>query len=287
MKSPLICGDKTLDLSSTVVMGVLNVTPDSFSDGGRFLTVEAALRQAELLVQEGASIIDIGAESTRPNANIVSKQQELDRLLPVLHAIKQHFDVIISVDTSSPCVMQEAAALGANLINDVRALQREGALVTAAKTGLPICLMHMQGQPQTMQQQPHYQSVTQDVYAFLQQRIVACQQAGITSSQLLIDVGFGFGKSLTHNLQLLANLSTFTSLNCPMVVGISRKSMLGTLLGGAPVEQRLFAGLSAATIAALNGAKIIRTHDVKATKDALAVVNAMLAVNLGENNHVS
>lgn len=287
MKSPLICGDKTLDLSSTVVMGVLNVTPDSFSDGGRFLTVEAALRQAELLVQEGASIIDIGAESTRPNANIVSKQQELDRLLPVLHAIKQHFDVIISVDTSSPCVMQESAALGANLINDVRALQREGALVTAAKTGLPICLMHMQGQPQTMQQQPHYQSVTQDVYAFLQQRIVACQQAGITSSQLLIDVGFGFGKSLTHNLQLLANLSTFTSLNCPMVVGISRKSMLGTLLGGAPVEQRLFAGLSAATIAALNGAKIIRTHDVKATKDALAVVNAMLAVNLGENNHVS
>ena len=287
MKSPLICGDKTLDLSSTVVMGVLNVTPDSFSDGGRFLSVEAALRQAELLVQEGASIIDIGAESTRPNANTVSEQQELDRLLPVLHAIKQHFDVIISVDTSSPCVMQESAALGANLINDVRALQREGALVTAAKTGLPICLMHMQGQPQTMQQQPHYQSVTQDVYAFLQQRIVACQQAGITSSQLLIDVGFGFGKSLTHNLQLLANLSTFTSLNCPMVVGISRKSMLGTLLGGAPVEQRLFAGLSAATIAALNGAKIIRTHDVKATKDALAVVNAMLAVNLGENNHVS
>lgn len=285
MNQHLICGDKVLDLSSPVVMGVLNVTPDSFSDGGQFFTLDAALRHAELLINEGALILDIGAESTRPQAQIVSEQQELDRVLPVIAAIKQRFDIIISVDTSSPQVMLEGAKLGAGLINDVRALQRDGALAAAAKTQLAICLMHMQGQPATMQQQPQYASVIDEVYAFLKQRIDMCHQAGINHSRLLIDVGFGFGKTLTHNLQLLAQLSQFKQLQCPILVGMSRKSMLGAILDGAPVNQRLFAGLSAATIAALNGAHIIRTHDVLATKEALAVVAALLA--LGEHNNVT
>ncbi len=285
MNQHLICGDKVLDLSSPVVMGVLNVTPDSFSDGGQFFTLDAALRHAELLINEGALILDIGAESTRPQAQIVSEQQELDRVLPVIAAIKQRFDIIISLDTSSPQVMLEGAKLGVGLINDVRALQRDGALAAAAKTQLAICLMHMQGQPATMQQQPQYASVIDEVYAFLKQRIDACHQAGINQSRLLIDVGFGFGKTLTHNLQLLAQLSQFKQLQCPILVGMSRKSMLGAILDGAPVNQRLFAGLSAATIAALNGAHIIRTHDVLATKEALAVVAALLA--LGEHNNVT
>ncbi|MCC6373904.1 MAG: dihydropteroate synthase [Moraxellaceae bacterium] len=285
MNQHLICGDKVLDLSSPVVMGVLNVTPDSFSDGGQFFTLDAALRHAELLINEGALILDIGAESTRPQAQIVSEQQELDRVLPVIAAIKQRFDIIISVDTSSPQVMLEGAKLGVGLINDVRALQRDGALAAAAQTRLAICLMHMQGQPATMQQQPQYASVIDEVYAFLKQRIDMCHQAGINHSRLLIDVGFGFGKTLTHNLQLLAQLSQFKQLQCPILVGMSRKSMLGAILDGAPVNQRLFAGLSAATIAALNGAHIIRTHDVLATKEALAVVAALLA--LGEHNNVT
>ncbi|MCB1660416.1 MAG: dihydropteroate synthase, partial [Pseudomonadales bacterium] len=281
MVKQLVCGDKVLDLSSAVVMGVLNVTPDSFSDGGRFVTVDAALHHAESMISEGALIIDIGAESTRPQAQQVTEQQELDRLLPVLEAIKKQFDVIVSVDTSSPTVIMESAKLGAGLINDVRALQREGALAAAAQSNLPICLMHMQGQPQTMQLQPAYESVVDEVHNFLLTRIEACLQNGIAKERLLIDVGFGFGKTLAHNLQLLAQLSSFKTLDCPILVGMSRKSMLGAILGGAPVEQRLFAGLSAATIAALNGAKIIRTHDVKATIEALAVVNALAA--LGEN----
>lgn len=285
MKQTLVCGDKVLDLSSPVVMGVLNVTPDSFSDGGLFTTLNAALRHAELLINEGALIIDIGAESTRPQAQPVSEQQELDRILPIVAAIKQRFDIIVSLDTSSPQVMLQGASLGAGLINDVRALQREGALAAAAKTQLAICLMHMQGQPDTMQIKPLYSSVQEEVYEFLVQRIAACEQAGISQSRLLIDVGFGFGKTLTHNLQLLAGLSHFKQLQCPILVGMSRKSMLGAILGGAPVNQRLFAGLSAASIAVLNGANIIRTHDVQATKQALAVVSAVL--DLGENDNVA
>ena len=285
MKQHIVCGDKILDLSSPVVMGVLNVTPDSFSDGGQFFSLDAALRHAELLINEGALILDIGAESTRPQAQPVSEQQELDRLLPIIDAVKQRFDIIISLDTSTPQVMLEGAKLGAGLINDVRALQRDGALAAAAQTKLAICLMHMQGQPATMQQQPRYDSVIDEVYDFLRQRIDICHQAGIEHSRLLIDVGFGFGKTLTHNLQLLAQLSQFKQLQCPILVGMSRKSMLGAILDGAPVNQRLFAGLSAATIAALNGAHIIRTHDVRATKEALAVVAALL--ELGENKHVT
>lgn len=285
MYQSLVCGDKVLDLSSPVVMGVLNITPDSFSDGGRFLTLDNALFHAEEMIKQGALIIDIGAESTRPQALPVSEQQELERLLPVIEAIKQRFDIIISVDSSSPQVMLEGAKRGIGLINDVRALQREGALQAAAQTQLPVCLMHMQGQPATMQVQPVYQSVIDEVKAFLQQRIAACMAQGIGSERIVLDVGFGFGKTLAHNLQLLAGLAQFQDLGCPLLVGMSRKSMLGAILNGAPVDKRLFAGISAATIAAINGARIIRTHDVQATKEALAVVKALIA--LGENNNVA
>ena len=285
MYQSLVCGDKVLDLSSPVVMGVLNITPDSFSDGGRFLTLDNALFHAEEMIKQGALIIDIGAESTRPQALPVSEQQELERLLPIIEAIKQRFDIIISVDSSSPQVMLEGAKHGIGLINDVRALQREGALQAAAQTQLPVCLMHMQGQPATMQVQPVYQSVIDEVKAFLQQRIAACMAQGIGSERIVLDVGFGFGKTLAHNLQLLAGLAQFQDLGCPLLVGMSRKSMLGAILNGAPVDKRLFAGISAATIAAINGARIIRTHDVQATKEALAVVSALIA--LGENNNVA
>ncbi len=285
MYQSLVCGDKVLDLSSPVVMGVLNITPDSFSDGGRFLTLDNALFHAEEMIKQGALIIDIGAESTRPQALPVSEQQELERLLPIIEAIKQRFDIIISVDSSSPQVMLEGAKRGIGLINDVRALQREGALQAAANTQLPVCLMHMQGQPATMQVQPVYQSVIDEVKAFLQQRIAACMAQGIGSERIVLDVGFGFGKTLAHNLQLLAGLAQFQDLGCPLLVGMSRKSMLGAILNGAPVDKRLFAGVSAATIAAINGARIIRTHDVQATKEALAVVKALIA--LGENNNVA
>jgi len=285
MYQSLVCGDKVLDLSSPVVMGVLNITPDSFSDGGRFLALDNALFHAEEMIKQGALIIDIGAESTRPQALPVSEQQELDRLLPIIEAIKQRFDIIISVDSSSPQVIREGAKRGIGLINDVRALQREGALQAAANTQLPVCLMHMQGQPATMQVQPVYQSVIDEVKAFLQQRIAACVAQGIGSERIVLDVGFGFGKTLAHNLQLLAGLAQFQDLGCPLLVGMSRKSMLGAILNGAPVDKRLFAGVSAATIAAINGARIIRTHDVQATKEALAVVSALIA--LGENNNVA
>jgi dihydropteroate synthase len=280
MMKLLKCGDKLLDLSSPVIMGVLNVTPDSFSDGGRYLQIDDALHQAESMIREGALIIDVGAESTRPNACPVSEQQELDRLLPVIERIKQQLDVVISIDTSTPRVITESASLGAGLINDVRALQREGALVAAAATGLPICLMHMQGQPNTMQQQPHYQSVVDEVQSFLQQRIDACIAVGIAREQLLLDVGFGFGKTLAHNLELLRRLAEFEVFAIPILVGMSRKSMLGAILGGAPVNERLFAGVGAATIAVINGASIVRTHDVKATKEAIAVAFAVKNLEL-------
>ena len=280
MMKLLKCGDKLLDLSSPVIMGVLNVTPDSFSDGGRYLQIDDALHQAESMIREGALIIDVGAESTRPNACPVSEQQELDRLLPVIERIKQQLDVVISIDTSTPRVITESGSLGAGLINDVRALQREGALVAAAATGLPICLMHMQGQPNTMQQQPHYQSVVDEVQSFLQQRIDACIAVGIAREQLLLDVGFGFGKTLAHNLELLRRLAEFEVFAIPILVGMSRKSMLGAILGGAPVNERLFAGVGAATIAVINGASIVRTHDVKATKEAIAVAFAVKNLEL-------
>ncbi len=255
-------------------MGVLNVTPDSFSDGGQFMTVEAALAQAERYQSEGASLIDIGAESTRPGAAPVSVQEELDRLLPVVEAVARGTDLVISVDTSSPEAMTAAAALGAGVINDVRALTRPGALAAAAATGLSVCLMHHQGAPATMQVAPHYVDVCSDVLGFLAERLAAAQAAGIAPDQLWVDPGFGFGKTVAHNLQLLAHLQVLTPLGVPILVGVSRKSMLGAVLGGAPVHERLYAGLSAAVLAVERGARIIRTHDVKPTVDALTLWQA-------------
>lgn len=276
MKPGLQCGSRWLDLSHPVIMGVLNVTPDSFSDGGRFVRPDDALRQAEQMLAEGASLLDLGAESTRPGAAAVSTQQELDRLLPVLEAIAARFDTILSVDTSCPEVMTESAARGAGLINDVRSLQRDGALAAAAATGLPVCLMHMQGQPSTMQQSPQYRDIIAEVRDWLERRVDECVQGGIVRSRLLIDPGFGFGKTAGHNLELLARLREVRVGGLPLLAGMSRKSMLGAVLNGAPVDQRLFAGVAAAALAVERGASIIRTHDVKATREAVAVAAALL-----------
>jgi dihydropteroate synthase len=258
-------------------MGILNVTPDSFSDGGRYyLNPQAALDRARKMVMEGAAIIDVGAESTRPGAAPVSVEGELERILPVVELLVRNLDVVVSVDTSNPAVMREAAALGAGFINDVRALRRPGAMEAAVATGLPICLMHMQGEPGNMQQKPEYADVVNEVKRFLEERIAACVDAGVETGRLVLDPGFGFGKSLPHNVRLLAELPRLTELGLPLLVGVSRKSMLGALLGNAPVDQRLHAGVAAAAIAVVKGAKIIRTHDVQATCDALAVAAALV-----------
>ncbi|WP_394169914.1 dihydropteroate synthase [Saccharospirillum alexandrii] len=267
-------GDRSLDLSVTRVMGVVNVTPDSFSDGGRFIKADAALAQARRLVSAGASILDVGGESTRPGATPVSVQQELDRVVPVVEALARDTEVILSVDTSTPEVMREAARAGAHLINDVRALSREGALQAAVETGLSVCLMHMQGQPGTMQMSPEYDDVVAEVERYLDERIGACEAAGLQRQQLLVDPGFGFGKTLGHNLSLLKHLQRFTRWGCPVLVGLSRKSMIGDVLGK-PVDQRLYGSLAAAVAAAMNGASIVRVHDVAETADAIAVINAL------------
>lgn len=271
----LQCGSRRLDLARPVVMGILNITPDSFSDGGRYLEPVAALDHAAHMLREGAAMIDVGAESTRPGASPVSLQEEMDRILPVVELLANKLDVVISVDTSSPEVMREAAALGAGFINDVRALRRPGALLAAAATGLPVCLMHMQGEPEGMQVGPHYADVVAEVGQFLEGRMQACVEAGIERSRIVLDPGFGFGKTLEHNLNLLRDLPRTAGLGCPVLVGVSRKSMLGALIGNAPIEDRLYAGVAAAAIAVLKGAKIVRAHDVKATCDAIAVVSAL------------
>jgi len=265
---------RTLDMSQCHVMGVLNVTPDSFSDGGRFDRLQQALAHARQMVEDGASFIDVGGESTRPGAKPVSLQQELDRVCPVVEAIAGELDVVISVDTSAPQVMTQAAALGAGLINDVRALTREGALQAAANTGLPVCLMHSQGEPDTMQNNPQYQDVCAQVSLFLAQRILAAQGVGIDSSRIMLDLGFGFGKSLEHNLQLLARAEQFTVLGYPLLLGLSRKSMLGAITGR-NVEERLPASLAAATICAMKGASVVRVHDVRETVDVVKMAAAI------------
>ncbi len=270
----LACGSRSLDLAAPVVMGILNVTPDSFSDGGRYITLDAALRQAGQMLADGARLIDIGAESTRPGAAPVSEQEELDRLLPVVEAVAARFDTVISVDSSTPAAFREAARLGAGMINDVRALRRPGALAAAAATGLPVCLMHMRGEPGSMQQAPDYEDVVAGVAAFLQERAAACVGAGMAIEQILFDPGFGFGKTLAHNLQLLKGLDKIQQLGRPLLVGLSRKSMLGAVLDGAPVEQRLHAGIAAAVLSVERGARIVRSHDVKATVDALRLWQA-------------
>ena len=272
----LNCAGKMLDLNQPVVMGVLNVTPDSFSDGGCYLQPDAALRRAEIMAEEGAAIIDVGGESTRPGAPLVTVQEELDRVLPVVERLTQALSIPISVDTSKPEVMREAARVGAGLINDVRALQVPGALDVAAASGLPVCLMHLRGEPATMQQVPRYSDAVAEVYAFLAERVQICEAAGISRDRILVDPGFGFGKTLEHNLRLLRHLNRFADLAAGVLVGISRKSMIGLLLNTS-VTERLSGSLAAAVIALWQGAKIIRTHDVRETVQALCVCAAARA----------
>lgn len=270
----LRCADRTLDLSRPVVMGVLNVTPDSFSDGGQFVAPEAAIEQGVRMVAEGAAIIDVGGESTRPGAQEISTAEELRRILPVIEALRARCEAVISVDTSKPEVMREAHAAGAGLINDVRALRAAHALEAAADSGCAVCLVHMQGEPRTMQSAPHYGEVVSEVRAFLMQRVAACRDAGIAAERLAIDPGFGFGKTLEHNLTLLRRLRELTDAGLPLLVGLSRKSMLGTLTHRPPGE-RLGGSIALALIAARNGARIIRAHDVAQTVDALRVSAAV------------
>lgn len=272
----LDCAGKPLDLSTPRVMGILNVTPDSFSDGGRFVRPDEAIAQALRMVEEGAAIIDIGGESTRPGAAEVPVEEELSRVIPLIEALATELTVPISVDTSKPEVMVAAAEAGAGMLNDVYALRREGALVAAAQTGLPLCLMHMQGEPRTMQAQPYYEDVVGEVSAFLAERMSACEAAGIERGKILLDPGFGFGKTLGHNLTLLKYLSEFHRLGAPLLVGMSRKSMIGQVID-APVEQRLYGSVAVATMAAAAGVQIIRVHDVKPTTDALKMVAAVNA----------
>ncbi|PAV02242.1 dihydropteroate synthase [Arsenophonus sp. ENCA] len=266
-----------LDLNCPVVMGILNVTPDSFSDGGIYNRYDYALKHVASMVNHGAAIIDIGGESTRPGASEVSLQQELDRVIPIIEAVTDRFDVWVSVDTSKGVVMTEAARAGAHIINDVRSLHEPGALEAAAETGLPICIMHMLGQPKTMQQTPDYKNVVVEVKQYLSDEIERCEEAGIAKNRLIIDPGFGFGKNLVHNYQLLAKLNEFHAFGVPLLVGMSRKSMIGELLD-VPLEERLIGGIACAVIAAMQGAQIIRAHDVKETVQAMKIVQATLSV---------
>ena len=257
-------------------MGILNFTPDSFSDSGKFFSLDKALVQVEKMLNDGAYIIDIGGESTRPNAPIVSEVEELDRVIPLIEAVRQRFDCLISVDSSKPAVFREAARAGVDMLNDIRALTEPQALETAAELALPVCLMHMQGTPQTMQQAPHYDHLLDDVADFLNQRIFACLQAGIEQSHIILDPGFGFGKTVEHNFALLKHLNAFVASGFPVLAGLSRKSMIGAVTNQ-PVEKRLVGSVAGALLAAQNGAKILRVHDVEATADALKVWQAMQA----------
>lgn len=261
-----------------LVMGVLNVTPDSFSDGGRFTEREAAQDHAAAMVAAGADIIDVGGESTRPGSAGVSAETEAERVLPLLEALAE-IPCPVSIDTSKPAIMAAAAEAGVSLINDVNALRADGAIAMASRLGLPVCLMHMQGEPRTMQANPVYEDVMREVGDFLAIRVAACEQGGIARERILVDPGFGFGKTLDHNVTLLAHLDKLIArLGCPVLVGMSRKRMIGALVGDAPVEERLHGSVGAAVVAAMKGARVIRVHDVAATHQALTVVNAVRAV---------
>lgn len=278
-KNKLVCGQHLLDISRPVVMGILNATPDSFSDGGRYysgnsLSLDLVVRRAEQMLTEGAKIIDVGGESTRPGAAIVSEQEELDRVIPIVEVLVDKLGALVSVDTSTASVIIESAKKGAGLINDVRALQQEGALAAAAATGLPVCLMHMQGQPDSMQQNPHYDDVVTEVSEFLLSRVAFCHDHGIPAERILLDPGFGFGKTLAHNLALLRRLREIVELGYPLLVGMSRKSMVAQLLGR-PLNERLPGSLALALMAAERGATIFRVHDVAATADVLKVLSAV------------
>ncbi len=269
----LRCANIQLDVSFPRIMGIVNVTPDSFSDGGRHAQVESAVEHAHQLIAEGAAIIDIGGESTRPGAHAVPLQQELDRVLPLLTAL-QGCGAVLSVDTRKPEVMTAAITAGAHMINDIDALQAEGALQAAAYGDAAVCLMHKQGEPQQMQIDPRYQDVVGEVMDFLAARIAAAMVAGIARERIVVDPGFGFGKSLTHNLKLLRHLDRITRLGVPVLAGISRKSMLGKITGRA-VDQREYAGLAAQVLAVMRGVRILRVHDVAACRDALKIIQAV------------
>lgn len=272
--SRLPCGSRLLDLTHPQVMGILNVTPDSFSDGGQFRQRDAALRHAAAMVAAGATLIDVGGESTRPGAAAVSSEEELARVIPVVEAIAAELDVIISVDTSTAEVMRESARAGAGLINDVRALQRPGALAAAAESGLPVCLMHMRGEPTTMQRDPQYADIVSEVESFLQARIEACVAAGIARERLVLDPGFGFAKTLDHNLRLFKHLESLHAFGLPLLVGVSRKSMIGLALNR-PVGERLYGSLALAALAMTKGASILRVHDVAETVDVVRMIAAV------------
>ncbi|MGY8822117.1 MAG: dihydropteroate synthase [Pseudomonadales bacterium] len=272
----LSCGSRVLDLSRPHVMGILNVTPDSFSDGGQHASVDAALRHAAAMVVAGATLIDVGGESTRPGAGIVSPIEELERVAPVVEAIARELDVIISVDTSTPAVIRETARLGAGLINDVRSLSRDGALDAAADSGLPVCLMHMRGEPGDMQNDPRYDDVTSEVVSFLRGRMEVCLAAGIPDDRIVLDPGFGFAKTLSHNLHLLNRLEQLHVLGRPLLVGVSRKSMVGQVLQR-DVAHRLYGSLALAALAVVKGAGILRVHDVAETVDVVRMIAAVQA----------
>jgi dihydropteroate synthase len=270
----LRCRDRTLDLTQPLVMGVLNVTPDSFSDGGRYLRLDEAVARGIQMEEEGAAILDVGGESTRPGAEPITSGEELRRVVPVIERLRPRTKAVISVDTSKPEVMRAAAAAGAQFINDVRALQAPGALPAAARSGCAVCLMHMLGEPRTMQSAPNYRDVVAEVRQFLAARVQACRAAGLGEERLVLDPGFGFGKTLEHNLELLRRLGELAVGGLPVLTGLSRKSMAGTLTGRPPGE-RLHGSLALAVIAAWQGARILRVHDVAATVDALKVVAAV------------
>ncbi|WXL26933.1 dihydropteroate synthase [Ectopseudomonas mendocina] len=272
----LPCGSRFLDLGRPHVMGILNVTPDSFSDGGRFSQIDAALRHAESMCRAGATLIDVGGESTRPGARHVSALEELERVAPVVEAIAAELDVIISVDTSTPAVMREAARLGAGLINDVRSLQRDGALDAVADTALPVCLMHMRGEPDSMQSNPQYADVLVEVRDFLSERMAACAKAGIPDERIILDPGFGFAKTLEHNLSLFRRMDALHELGRPLLVGVSRKSMIGKVLAN-EIGERLYGSLALAALAVAKGAHIIRVHDVAETMDVVRMIAAVQA----------
>jgi dihydropteroate synthase len=270
----LVCGKHELSLQKPLLMGILNLTPDSFSDGGNFTNYDMALSRAVQLVADGADILDIGGESTRPGAQAVSEDEELNRVVPVIEQLSGEIDIPISIDTSKATVMYEAVQAGASMINDVRALQESNTLETVAKLDVPVCLMHMQGEPRTMQKNIHYDNVVQDVLHFLMARAEVCTNSGITGSRIIIDPGFGFGKTLAHNLSLLKALPEFVKTGYPVLAGLSRKSMIGELTGK-PVEERLAGSLALAAIAINSGAQIIRVHDVAETKDILSIYAAV------------
>lgn len=277
--APLHCADRVLDLREPVLMGVVNVTPDSFSDGGRFVTVDAAQAQAEHLIAEGAAIIDVGGESTRPGATPVDSEEELRRVLPVVERLAARTAALISIDTSNPELMRRAAGAGAHLINDVRALRRPGALEAVAASTLGVCLMHMRGEPQDMQADPRYDDVVAEVKTYLAERVAACVAAGIARERLCIDPGFCFGKTLAHNVALLRGLPQFVPLALPLLVGLSRKSLVAGLLGASsaqlPASARVNGSVTLAAMAVSQGAHIVRTHDVAATREALRIVRAI------------